>query len=251
MRIAVVGATGRIGRPTVAALSRAGHEPVEISPSRGVDAFAGEGLDEALANVSTVIDVTNCPSSSPDAAVRFFGTVTGNLLAAERRAGVGHHVVLSIVGVDRVPDNAHYRGKQEQEEAVRQGPVPWSIVAATQFYDFPLMVASWTRDGDTVTLPPLLMQPIAPEDVANTLAEVAAGTPQGRLEIAGPHPEDMVDMARRSLAARGDLVHIRPTWDGPIFSVAMAGNVLLPGKDAVLAKTTFEEWLAAGGPAAG
>jgi uncharacterized protein YbjT (DUF2867 family) len=155
------------------------------------------------------------------------------------------------VGIDRVPDNAHYHGKRAQEEAVRHGPVPWSIVAATQFYDFPLMVAGWTRDGDTVTLPPLLMQPIAPEDVANTLAEVAAGTPRGHLEIAGPHTEDMVDMARRSLAARGDLVRIVPTWDSPMFSVAMAGNVLLPGEGARLSKTTFEEWLACGGPAAG
>jgi uncharacterized protein YbjT (DUF2867 family) len=249
MRVAVVGATGRIGRPTVAALDRTGHEPVEISRSRGVDVLAGDGLDEALAGVSAVIDVSNCAATDPDEAVRFFGTVTANLLAAEERAGVGHHVVLSIVGVDRVPDNAHYRGKQAQEAAVQQGPVPWSIVAATQFYDFPLMVASWTREGDTVTLPPLLMQPIAPEDVAQALAEVASGAPRGRLEIAGPHTEDMVDMARRSLAARGDLVRIKPTWDGPMFSVAMAGNVLLPGTEARLSMTTFEEWLAAGGPA--
>ncbi len=245
MRVAVVGATGRIGRPTVKALRYTGHEPVEISRSRGVDAFAGEGLDEALAGVNAVIDASNTAADSEN----FFRTITANLLPAEQRAGVGHHVALSIVGIDRVENNAHYRGKRAQEAAITQGPVPWSIVAATQFYDFPLMIALRSRDGDTVTLPPLLMQPVAPEDVANVLADVAVGPARGRLELAGPRPEDMVDMARRSFAARGELVDIVPTWDGPVFGLEMAGNVLLPGPDARLSRRSFEQWLASGGPA--
>jgi uncharacterized protein YbjT (DUF2867 family) len=248
MRIAVVGSSGHIGALTVAVLRNAGQEPVPISRSGGVDITTGEGLDKALAGVDAVIDVTNTQVRAEDETVAFFRDGTRNLLAAEERAGVGHHVVLSIVGIHKVPGNPHYAGKRAQEEAVTQGKVPWTIVAATQFFDFPLMVASWTRDGDTVTLPPLLLRPIAPDDVADVLAEVATGTPLGRIEIAGPHTEDMVDMARRSLAARGDLVRIVPTWDGP-FDTSMAGNVLLPGPDARLSHTTFEEWLASGGPA--
>jgi uncharacterized protein YbjT (DUF2867 family) len=250
MRIAVVGATGRIGRLTVTALREAGHEPVAISRSGGVDVTTGEGLDEALAGAQAVIDATNTRPRTEEQTVAFFRDGTRNLLAAEERAGVGHHVVLSIVGIHKTRGNPHYAGKRAQEEAVAQGALPWTIVAATQFYDFPLMVALRTRDDDTVTLAPLLMQPVAPDDVADVLAEVAAGRPAGRLELAGPHTEDMVDMARRSFAARGDLIRIVPTWDGP-FDTSMAGNVLLPGPGARLAETTFEQWLAAGGPATG
>ncbi len=212
MRIAVVGSTGRIGHLTVTALENGGHEPVAISRSEGVDIITGEGLDKALAGADAVIDATNTRAREQEQTVAFFRDGTQNLLAAEERAGVGHHVVLSIVGIHKVPGNPHYAGKRAQEEAVTQGPVPWTIVAATQFFDFPLMVASWTRDGDTVTLPPLLMRPIAPDDVANVLAEVATGTAQGRIELAGPHTEDLVDMARRSFAARGELIRIVPTW---------------------------------------
>jgi uncharacterized protein YbjT (DUF2867 family) len=251
MRIAVAGATGRIGRLAVQALEGAGHEPVRLSRTDGIDVVTGTGLDKALAGVDAVIDTLNTSARDPDETVAFFRTATANLLDAERTAGVGHHVLLSIVGIDRVPDNAHYRGKLAQEKAVADGGVPWTVVAATQFYDFPLMVASWTRDGDTVTLPPLLMRPIAPRDVADALVEAAAGAPRGRIEIAGPHTEDAVDMARRGFAAHGELVRIVPSWDGGGFGVSMAGNVLLPGPDARLFGTTFEEWLASGGPAAG
>jgi uncharacterized protein YbjT (DUF2867 family) len=249
MRIAVVGATGRIGRITVELLEGAGHEPVPISRTGGIDVTTGAGLDDALAGAEAVIDAINLAGADGDETAALFRTATTNLLAAERRAGVGHHVLLSIVGIDRVPDNAHYQGKRAQEEAVADGGVPWTVVAATQFYDFPLMIASGSRDGDTVTVPPLLMRPIAPEDVASVLVEAALGEPRGRLEIAGPHTEDAVDMARRSFAARGELIGIVPTWDGGRFSTSMAGNVLLPGPDARLFKKTFEEWLASGGPA--
>lgn len=248
MRIAVVGATGRIGRITVEALEGGGHEPVPISRTGGIDVLTGAGLDDALAGVEAVVDVLNTSARDPGETASFFRTTTTNLLDAERRAGVGHHVLLSIVGVDRVSDNPHYQGKRAQEEAIADGGIPWTVVAATQFHGFPMMVASWTRQGDTVTMAPLLMRPIAPEDVAQALVEAATGTAAGRIEIAGPHTEDAVDMARRSFAARGELIGIVPTWDGA-FGTSMAGNALLPGPDARLFKKTFEEWLASGGPA--
>ena len=248
MRIAVVGATGRIGRIAVGLLKRAGHEAVPISRTGGIDVVTGVGLDDALAGAEAVIDAINMAGADRDETVALFRTATTNLLAAEQRTGVRHHVLLSIVGIDRVPDNVHYQGKRAQEAAIVDGPVPWTIVAATQFYDFPMMVASRGRQGDTVTLAPLLMRPIAPVDVAKSLVEAAAGEPLGRIEVAGPHTEDAVDMARRGFAARGELIRIVPTWDG-VFGTSMAGNVLLPGPDARLFKKTFEEWLASGGPA--
>jgi uncharacterized protein YbjT (DUF2867 family) len=243
MRVAVAGATGGVGSRTTAALEAAGHHPVPLSRSHNVDIYSGTGLDEALSGVDAVVDVLNTPEPDP---VPFFRTTTANLLAAGARAGVRHHVLLSIVGIDRVEDNVHYAGKRAQEELVSTGPVPWTILAATQFYDFPAMIAARSRQGDTVTLAPLLMRPVARADVADTLAELAVGTPRGRLELAGPEPQDLVDMARRTLAARGDLVRIVPTWDG-MFGESMAGKVLLPGPGARIAKTTFEEWLASGG----
>jgi uncharacterized protein YbjT (DUF2867 family) len=179
-------------------------------------------------------------------AVASFGTMTANLLEAEQRAGVHHHVLLSIVGVHRVEGNAHYAGKREQERLVAEGPVPWTIVPATQFHDFAAMVAEWTERDGVATIPPLLVQPIAPADVADVLAEVAVGAPQGRYaDVAGPEPQDLVDMARRTLAVRGKTVELVPTWSG-VFGPSMAGDVLLPGDGARIAPTTFAEWLAAG-----
>ncbi len=247
MRIAVIGATGRIGRLTVDSLVRDGHDAVPASRSHGVDVTTGAGLDAALADVDAVIDVTNTQATDPGETVEFFSTATNNLLSAEKQAGVRHHVLLSIVGVDRIKGNAHYVGKRAQEELVENGGVPATIVRATQFFDFPLMVASWSGQADTVSLAPLLMQPIAPSDVAAVLAEVAAGQSQGRMpDLAGPGPQDLIDMARRSFVARGETVEIVPTWQG-IFRSGMSGEVLLPGADARIAPTTFDEWLAAGG----
>jgi len=247
MRIAVAGATGRIGQRTMAAVRQGGHAPVPISRSGGVDVLTGDGLDAALAGADAVIDATNTTATDPEETDRFFRTATTNLLAAEQRAGVGHHVLLSIVGVELVPDNAYYRGKIAQEALVTQGAVPATIVRATQFFDFPLMVASWNRNGDTVPLPPLLMRPISPDDVAGVLAEVAVAGPQPNFDVSGPDNQDMIDMARRSLAARGETLRLVPTWDGPM-GTTMAGNVLLPGAGARIAPTSFEDWLASGAP---
>ncbi|WIN00862.1 NAD(P)H-binding protein [Actinoplanes oblitus] len=243
MRIAVAGATGNIGALTVAALERAGHQVVRISRSLGVDLLTGDGLDAALTGVEAVVDVTNGPAGDRDEAVAYFGAATGNLLAAARRAGVRHHVLLSIVGVHRVEGNAHYAGKREQERLVSEGPVPWTIVPATQFHDFAAMVAGWTERDGAATIAPLLVQPIAPEDVAAVLAEIATGAPLGRYrDVAGPQTQDLVDMARRTNTARGRAVTLIPTWSS-LFDVSMAGDVLLPGPDARLMPTTFDEWL--------
>ncbi|MBF9133050.1 NAD(P)H-binding protein [Plantactinospora sp. S1510] len=244
MRIAVAGATGNIGALTVAALERDGHDVVRISRSLGVDLSTGDGLDHALAGVDAVIDVTNGPAAGHAETVAYFDTTTRNLLAAGKRAGVRHHVLLSIVGIDRVEGTAHYAGKREQERLVAAGPLPWTIVPATQFHDFAAMVTRWTERDGVATIAPLLVQPIAPEDVADVLAEIAAGEPQGRYaDIAGPEPQDLVDMARRTNETRGHTVKLVPTWSA-IFDSAMAGTVLLPGQGARITPTTFDEWLA-------
>ncbi|GAA2206531.1 NAD(P)H-binding protein [Nonomuraea monospora] len=243
MRIAVAGATGNIGALTTAALERDGHDVVRISRSLGVDLVTGEGLDAALTGVDAVVDTVNGPEGSLEETVAYFAATTRNLLAAGERAGVRHHVLLSIAGVHRIQGNAHYAAKREQERLVEAGPVPWTIVPATQFHDFAAMVASWTERDGVATVAPLLVQPIAPADVADVLAEIAAGEPKGRYaDVAGPDPQDLVDMARRTNQARGREVKLVPSWSG-LFGPEMAGDVLLPGEGARLAPTTFEEWL--------
>jgi uncharacterized protein YbjT (DUF2867 family) len=243
MRVAVVGATGRIGHRTVEALRRRGHETVPISRTQGVDVYAGDGLVTALSGVEAVVDAASCAATDRDEAVAFFTRSTQNLLDAERQTGVRHHVLLSIAGVTKVIGNAHYAGKRAQEELVARGPVPWSIVAATHFHDFAEMVTGWTEQDGSATIAPLLVQPVAPADVADVLAEVAAGPPQGRFELAGPEPQDLVDLARRTRAARGTTIRLIPTWSG-VFGLDMAGDVLLPEPGARSAPTTFDEWLA-------
>lgn len=245
MRVAVAGATGNIGARTVAVLEQGAHDVVRISRSLGVDLISGEDINAALAGVDAVVDATSFETSSPDDAVARFAAATRNLLAAEEQAGVRHHVLLSIVGIDRVEGNAHYAGKREQERLVAEGPVPWTIVPFTQFHDFAATVISWTEHDGVAPIPPLLVQPIAPGDVAHILAEIATGTPQGRhRDVAGPDPQDLVDMARRTNDARGHTVKLVPTWSS-ILGEEMAGNVLLPGDDARIAPTTFDAWLVA------
>ena len=246
MRIAIAGATGRIGRLTIAALEKAGHQAIPLSRRMGADAYAGRGLAEALDGCDALIDVMNNASQDEAQIVDFFGTTTRNLLAAEEQAGVRHHVLLSIVNVEHNRRVPHYAGKREQERLVTAGPVPWSIVRATQFHDFAAMVASWTLRDGTAAIAPLLVQPIAQEDVAAALAEVAAAAPRGDLlDIAGPETQDLVDMARRTFAARGQDIKLVPTWRGA-FGPDLAGEVLLPGENAWLGPTTFDAWLAAG-----
>jgi uncharacterized protein YbjT (DUF2867 family) len=246
MRIAIAGGTGRIGRLTIAALEQAGHQAVALSRRAGADAYAGDGLADALRGCGALIDVINNASQDEAQITDFFGTTTRNLLAAEEQADVRHHVLLSIVNVEHHRRVPHYAGKREQERLVTGGPVPWSIVRATQFHDFAAMVASWTLRDGTATIAPLLVQPIALADVAAVLAETAVAPPRrATLDIAGPETQDLVDMARRTFAARGQDITLIPTWRG-VFGLDMSGEVLLPGGGARLAPTTFEDWLAAG-----
>jgi len=244
MRVAVVGATGRIGRRTVEALERAGHETVGISRTQGIDVYTGEGLATALTGVDALVDSSSSSATDLDEVVAFFSRSTINLLEAERQVGVQHHVLLTIVGLARYYGNAHSAGKRAQERLVERGPVPWSILPATQFHDFAEMVTTWTERDGSATVPPLLMQPVAPADVADVLAEIATGKPQGRCpDLAGPEPQDLVDLARRTRAARGTSVRLVPTWSGSQ-GLDMAGDVLLPGPGARIAPTTFDDWLA-------
>jgi len=247
MRIAVAGATGNIGGRTVSALQRDGHDVVGISRSLGVDLLTGDGLDAALEGVDAVVDAISSPPISADETREYFATTTRNLLDAELRAGVRHHVLLTIVGLDRIAGGTdHYEGKRRQEQLVEGASVPWTIVPATQFHDFAAMAASWTERDGVATIAPLLVQPIAPDDIAGVLAEVAAGEPRGRyVDVAGPETQDLVDMARRTHAVLGRDVKLVPTWSGPL-GEEMAGNVLLPADNARIEPTTFDQWLAAG-----
>jgi uncharacterized protein YbjT (DUF2867 family) len=247
MRIAVAGATGNIGARTAAALERDGQDVVRISRSLGVDLITGEGLDAALSGVDAVVDAISAPPIAPDETREYFATTTTNLLESEQQAGVRHHVVLSIVGIHKIDGGtAHYEGKREQERLIEAGQVPWTIVPATQFHDFAAMAASWTEQDGVALIAPLLVQPIAPDDIAEVLAEVVLGAPQGRyVDVAGPETQDLVDMARRTHAVLGHSVRLVPTWSGPL-GPELAGDVLLPGDGARIAPTTFEQWLAAG-----
>jgi uncharacterized protein YbjT (DUF2867 family) len=243
VKIAVAGGTGLVGRQTVEAVRRFGHDPLVLARSAGVDLTTGAGLAAVLDGVDAVIDVTNTPSVNTDQVRAFFAAVTGHLLAAEHHGGVRHHVVLSIVGLDRVPDHGHHAGKREQERLALSGPVPASVVRATQFFDFAAQVVGWTLRGQSAALAPLLLQPVAVTDVADVLVEVALGEPvNGICELAGPETQDLVDMARRTLAARAESLRLIPTWRGR-YGVEMAGEVLLPGPDARIAPTTFDHWL--------
>lgn len=244
MRVAVIGGTGLVGRHTIAALRRDGHRPVVIARSQGIDVVTGEGLAEALDGVQAVIDASNTMTTDAHEAAEFFNASTTQILAAEERTGVGHHVVLSIVGLDRVEGNAHYAGKREQERVALAGSVPTTILRATQFFDFAGMVVGWTQKGDAAMVPPLLVQPVAVADVANALIDIALRAPDRVQEIAGPETHDLVDMARRTLSARGESLRLIASWRGGPFGTDMAGEVLLPGPEARIGATSFESWLA-------
>jgi uncharacterized protein YbjT (DUF2867 family) len=244
MRIAVVGGTGLAGRHTVAAVQKAGHEALVLARSQGVDVATGAGLDEALAGADAVVDVGNYEARGVEATREAFAIATKNVLAASVRAQVGHYVLLSIVGIERIAGNAHYAGKRAQEHLLAESGVPYSLLRATQFHDFAGVVVSWTRQGGLAGVPPILIQPVAVAEVGEELAALAAGAPQGRVpDLAGPSPEDLVDMARRTLAARGEKLHLVPSWQTGVYGVEAAGEVLLPGPEARLGVTSFDEWL--------
>jgi len=245
MRIVVAGGTGLVGSQVVDRLRTAGHEAVVAARSEGVDLLTGDGLAAALEGADAVIDATNTPAQTPEETVAFFRTVATNLLEAEQEAGVAHHVLLSITNLDRKGvGNAHTKGKQRQEEIVQAGPVPWSIVRAAQFFEFGELVSGWTREGDRVRIPPVRLQPVAASDVAQLLADVSTGAPQGVVAIAGPEPVDFVELVERTFAARGEAVDIVSSFDGMPFAADTPDGALLAPPDAVIGTTTLDQWLA-------
>lgn len=244
MKIAVIGGTGLIGSQVVELLKAAGHEAVPHSPSTtGVDLLTGKGLAEALEGADVVVNLTNSPTFD-EASPAFFQTTMDNLLAAAAAARVGHAVILSIVGAELVPDLVYYRAKVLQEDLLKAGPVPYSIVRATQFFEFMDAAMSWTSDEKTVRLPATLVQPMAAADVARAVAEVSAGAPlKGTRDVAGPEVMRLDELGKVALAAHGDSRTVVTDDTAGLFAAAK-GDALIAKDGAVLAKTTFREWLA-------
>ena len=248
MKIVVIGGSGLIGKKLVANLTGRGHEAVSASPSSGVNTLTGEGLPEALAGARVVVDVSNSPSWSDDAVMEFFRTSTGNILVAEKAAGVGHHVALSVVGADRLKDSGYMRAKVAQEGLIRSGGVPYTILRATQFFEFLGGIAG-KGDGE-VRLSTAPMQPLAADDVASTLADVAVKPPaNGMLEVAGPESLSIAEFVGRFMAASGDK---RPVVADPkalYYGAVMDDRGIAPGANPRLGPTRFEEWFARTGTA--
>ncbi|MFI8342253.1 SDR family oxidoreductase [Streptomyces sp. NPDC085639] len=241
MKFAVIGGTGLIGSQVVTHLNAAGHEAVPHSQSTGVDVISGQGLDGAVAGADVIVNLTNSPTFD-EASLAFFQTSMDALLAAGHKGGVRHFVILSIVGVDQVPELDYYRAKVLQEDILTAGPIPYSIVRATQFMEFIDAILSWTADGDTVRLPATPIQPIAAKDVAAAVAEVAAGAPLGGIRsIAGPEVFSLDELGRLTLSHTSDSRTVVTDPTAGMFAV-VKGDVLTD-KDAHLAPTRYADWL--------
>ncbi|MFF2371298.1 SDR family oxidoreductase [Agromyces sp. NPDC058110] len=247
MKIVVIGGTGLIGSKVVELLREHGHEAVAASPNSGVNTITGEGVAEALAGANVVVDVSNSPSFADDDVLAFFTTSTNTLLAAEREAGVGHHVALSIVGAELLPSSGYLRAKVAQEHLIEASGQPYSIVRATQFFEFAGRIADEATVDGTVTLSTGLMQPIAAADVSAAVARVAAHDPiNGTLEIGGPERMGQDEFIRVGLGAKGDPRTVVGDPEAPYFGTKLTGTELVPeSADAQLSTTTFAEWLAA------
>ena len=244
MKIVIIGGTGLIGSKVVRKLTDQGIEAVPAAPNTGVNTLTGEGLAEVLKGTDVVVDVSNSPSFEDTAVLNFFRTSTTNILEAEAAAGVRHHVALSVVGTDRMSESGYMRAKIAQEKLIKESSVPYSIVHATQFFEFLKGIADGATSGDTVRLSPVLIQPMAAEDVATQVAKVAAGKPlNGMIELGGPEQFRMDEIVRRYLAARGDtrLVIADP---GALYSGALLGErTLVPNDNAIIGEIVFEDWL--------
>ncbi len=244
MKIVVIGGTGLIGSKLVERLQKDGHEPLAASPDTGVNALTGEGLAAALDGAQVVVDVANAPAWDDAAVMDFFQTSSRNLLAADAAAGVGHHVALSVVGTDRLPESGYFRAKVAQENLVKAGSVPYTIVRATQFFEFIGRVADSGTDGNTVRLSPALVQPQAADDVAGTLADVAVGAPlNDTVELAGPEAFRLDELAGRLLSASNDPRQVTADVHARYFGAELDDRSLTPGDDARIAPTRFEDWL--------
>jgi uncharacterized protein YbjT (DUF2867 family) len=245
MKIVVIGGTGLIGSKLVEKLREDGHEPLAAALETGVDLLTGEGLGEALDGAQVVVDVANAPAWDDAAVLDFFETSTHNLLAAETAAGVGHHVALSVVGADRLgAESGYMRAKVAQEELVKAGPIPYTIVRATQFFEFIGRIADSGADGDTIRLSPALVQPEAADDVVSTLADIAVGAPlNDTVELAGPEAFRLDELARRVLSAQDDPRPVTADVHARYFGAELDDRSLTPGADARIAPTRFDDWL--------
>ena len=243
MKIVVIGGTGLIGSKTVAILREAGHEVIAAAPSTGVNTITGEGLEDALRAAEVVIDLANSPSFEPSAVLDFFRTHENNLLAAEKRAGVKHHVALSIVGTDRSPDNGYFRGKVAQEDMIKGSDTPYTIIRSTQFMEFLDAIANAGESGGTVHIATGMFQPIAADDVAAIVAEVAVSAPRnGTIDIAGPDRAPFDEIVRTYLADIGDPRPVRADAEAPYYGARVEQLSLVPLGDARLGRITLSEW---------
>ena len=246
MKIVVIGGSGLIGSKVVAKLSEHGYHAVAASPASGVNTLTGEGVAEVLEGASVVVDVSNSPSFEDAAVMEFFKTSTRNLLGYEGAKGVGHHVALSVVGCDRLPDSGYLRAKIAQEKLIKESSIPFSIVRATQFFEFLKSIADSATEGNTVRLPSVRFQPVAAEDVASMVGKVAVGfgSPlNGIVELAGPEQFRFDEFIRRGLSARKDPREVIADPHARYFGTKLSERSLVPGNDALLGETRFEDWL--------
>jgi uncharacterized protein YbjT (DUF2867 family) len=240
----VIGGSGLIGKKLVNNLRQHGHEVVAASPSSGVNTLTGEGLAKALTGAQVVVDVANSPSFEDKAAMEFFETAGRNLLAAEAAARVRHHIALSVVGTDRLLASGYFRAKMAQENLIKASKTPYTIVRATQFFEFVGAIAQSATEGQTVRLPPALMQPIASADVAAVMADVAVGEPlNGTLELAGPEPIRLDQLVRRFLSANGDTRKVTTDVHARYFGLDVNDQSLTPSDNPRIGPTRFEDWL--------
>ena len=244
MKIVVIGGTGLIGSKVVTNLGERGYQAVAASPNSGVNTLTGEGLAEVLDGASVVVDVSNSPSFEDAAVMEFFQTSTRNLLNAEAAAGVGHHVVLSIVGSDLLPDSGYMRAKVAQEKLIRESSIPYSIVRATQFFEFVKRIADSFTEGNTVRVPSVSFQPMAAHDVAKEVSEVATGSPSNAIiEVAGPERFRFDELIRKVLVAGNDPREVLADSHARYFGTELSDGSLVPSGDAVLGETRFQDWL--------
>jgi uncharacterized protein YbjT (DUF2867 family) len=244
MKIVVIGGHGRIGSKIVEKLGEHGHDAVAADLDTGVNTLTGEGLAEAFAGADVVVDVSNSPSFEDDAVLEFFRTSTRNILVAEQAARVGHHVAMSVVGSDRLPDSGYLRAKVAQEELIEASSIPYSIVRSTQFFEFVESIAAAATDGDTVRVPSASIQPVAADDAARAVGRIAVGRPTGGIvEVAGPKPYRFDELIRYSLSAHDDPRQVVADPDAQYFGTTLSNGSLLPGENAQLGETRFEDWL--------
>src|SRR5262249_19799044 len=244
MKIVVIGGTGLIGSKVVAMLREQDHEAVAASPDTGVNTITGVGVNEVLKGASVLVDVSNSPSLEGPAALTFFETSTRNLLAAEVKAGVRHHVALSVVGTERLSESGYFRAKIAQEALITGASIPYSIVHATQFFEFVKSIAAAATDGNRVRLAPVLIRPMASDDVASAVARVAVGAPvNGIVDVAGPEEFRLDELIRQGLRAQHDSREVVADPGARYFGAALTERTLVPGPSAQLGQIRFEDWL--------